>query len=204
MVAHTKKMIAVVAVVEVGAVDKVASNKKSLFLKIAIVVAIVVVIVGIFIFKSAKNNDQTAQENTASQSQTEEDAVNYTKTDLESIKAYGIPTVIDFGSDSCIPCKQMSPVLETLNKEWQGKAAVQFMDVWKYTDGVSDFPVSVIPTQVFFNADGTPYVPSEAIQKEIEFTMYSDKNTNEHIFTVHQGGITEEQMRKIFAEMGVE
>lgn len=48
------------------------------------------------------------------------------------------------------------------------------------------------------------YVPSEAIQKEIEFTMYSDKNTNEHIFTVHQGGITEEQMRKIFAEMGVE
>ena len=77
MVAHTKKMIAVVAVVEVGAVDKVASNKKSLFLKIAIVVAIVVVIVGIFIFKSAKNNDQTAQENTASQSQTEEDAVNY-------------------------------------------------------------------------------------------------------------------------------
>ena len=87
-------MIAVVAVVEVGAVDKVASNKKSLFLKIAIVVAIVVVIVGIFIFKSAKNNDQTAQENTASQSQTEEDAVNYplkiTKTDLESIKAYGI------------------------------------------------------------------------------------------------------------------
>lgn len=88
--AHTKKMIAVVAVVEVGAVDKVASNKKSLFLKIAIVVAIVVVIVGIFIFKSAKNNDQTAQENTASQSQTEEDAVNYplkiTKLTLNQLK----------------------------------------------------------------------------------------------------------------------
>lgn len=51
---------------------------------------------GIFIFKSAKNNDQTAQENTASQSQTEEDAVNYplkiTKTDLESIKAYATDT----------------------------------------------------------------------------------------------------------------
>ena len=56
--AHTKKMIAVVAVVEVGAVDKVASNKKSLFLKIAIVVAIVVVIVGIFIFKSGYNGNQ--------------------------------------------------------------------------------------------------------------------------------------------------
>lgn len=194
-------------VAEVGAVDNTTPNKKSLFLKIGIIVAIVGVIVGIFIFKSVKDNEDTAPETSTSESQTDGSTANYplkiTKTDLDTIKAYGISTVIDFGSDSCIPCKQMAPVLETLNKEWQGKAAVQFMDVWKYTDGVSDFPVSVIPTQVFFNADGTPYVPSEEIQKEIEFTMYSDKNTNEHIFTVHQGGITEEQMRKIFAEMGV-
>ena len=188
--------------------DNTTPNKKSLFLKIGIIVAIVAVIVGIFILKSVKDNEDTAPETSTSESQTDGSTANYplkiTKTDLDTIKAYGISTVIDFGSDSCIPCKQMAPVLETLNKEWQGKAAVQFMDVWKYTDGVSDFPVSVIPTQVFFNADGKPYVPSEEIQKEIEFTMYSDKNTNEHIFTVHQGGITEEQMRKIFAEMGVE
>jgi len=128
-----------------------------------------------------------------------------TKTDLNEIKSYGIPTVIDFGSDDCIPCKEMAPVLETLNAEWQGKAAVQFMDVWKYNDGVDDFPVSVIPTQVFFNADGTPYVPSENILSSIDgLTMYSDKTTEKHIFTVHQGGITEEDMRKIFAEMGIE
>jgi len=58
---------------------------------------------------------------------------------------------------------------------------------------------------VFFNADGTPYVPSESILGSIEgFIMYSDKTTGEHVFTVHQGKITEEEMRKIFAEMGVE
>lgn len=188
--------------------DNMSSSKKSIVLKIGVIVVIIAVIAGIFIYKSSKNSDQSVKEDSSSQLQADESTDNYplkiTKTDIDTIKAYGIPTVIDFGSDSCIPCKQMAPVLENLNKEWQGKAAVQFMDVWKYTDGVSDFPVSVIPTQVFFNADGTPYVPSEEIQQEIEFTMYSDKNTNEHIFTVHQGGITEEQMRKIFAEMGVE
>lgn len=186
------------------------TNRKSLFLKIGIIVAIVAIIAGIFIFKAVKNKDRTASENSVSNSQAISDTnsdndypLEITKIDLKKIKSYGIPTVIDFGSDSCIPCKQMAPVLETLNKEWQGKVAVQFMDVWKYTSGVSDFPVSVIPTQVFFNADGTPYEPSKEIQKEIEFTMYSDKTTNKRTFTVHQGGITEEQMRKIFAEMGV-
>jgi len=76
--------------------------------------------------------------------------------------------------------------------------------VWKNTTAANNFPVSVIPTQVFFNADGTPFVPSDELAQEIEFTLYSSKDTNEHIYTVHQGGVTEGQMRKIFAEMGVE
>ncbi len=196
------------AVAEVAAVDK----KKTLGIRIAVVSLIILVIAVIFIFKTVNSKDDEVNLTTTSQTQennTSNSSINYplniTKADLETIKAYGIPTVIDFGSDDCKPCKAMTPVLETLNEEWQGKAAVQFMDVWKYTDGVEDFPVSVIPTQVFFNADGTPYVPSENILSSIEgITMYSDKTTNEHVFTVHQGGITEEEMRQIFAEMGVE
>ena len=63
------------------------------------------------------------------------------------------------------------------------------------------FPIQVIPTQIFVSADGTPYVPSDNI--EIEFTMYSYKETGEHAFTVHQGGLTEDQMRAVLADMGV-
>jgi thioredoxin 1 len=37
----------------------------------------------------------------------------------------------------------------------------------------------------------------------IEFTMYSFKETEEHAFTVHQGGLTEDQMRLILTDMGV-
>ena len=57
---------------------------------------------------------------------------------------------------------------------------------------------------MFFNADGTPFVPSEKLAKEIQFDMYSDRTTGKHTFTVHQGGLTEEQMRAILKEMGVE
>jgi thioredoxin 1 len=89
-----------------------------------------------------------------------------------------------------------------MNAEMQGKAIIKFVDVWKYTDAADGFPIQVIPTQVIINADGTPYVPSDDIG--IKFTMYSTKDTNEHVFTVHQGGLTEDQMRLILADIGVE
>lgn len=98
----------------------------------------------------------------------------------------------------------MAPVLEKANKEFQGKAFIKFVNVWDYQDAASNVPVQVIPTQVLFNADGTPFVPSDELAKEIQFDMYSHKESGEHIFTVHQGGLTEEQMRAILKEMGVE
>lgn len=184
-------------------------SKKQLWLRIGVIAAIIVVVGIIFIVKNISKKESTTLANESSQITGQSDidetySLKLTVADLETIKTYGVPTVIDFGSDSCIPCKEMAPTLEKLNAEWQGKAVVQFMDVWKYTDGVSDFPVQVIPTQVFFDADGTPFIPSENLQKEIQFDMYSDKESGAHVFTVHQGGLTEEQMRIIFAEMGVE
>ena len=185
---------------------------KTKIVKILVPVLIVITIIGIYFLKTKDNaseeTNSSTNEQLAANSELNEDAVAYplkiTSVDLEKIKNYGVPTVIDFGSDSCIPCKEMAPVLETLNAEWQGKAAVQFMDVWKYSEGVQDFPVQVIPTQVFFNADGTPFVPSEELAAKIQFDMYSMRDTGDHVFTVHQGGISEEDMRLIFAEMGVE
>ena len=52
--------------------------------------------------------------------------------DFEALSAYGLPIIIDYGADSCIPCKQMAPVLEKANKEFYGKAFVKFINVWDY------------------------------------------------------------------------
>lgn len=183
--------------------EKKEKINKGILIKVLVSVLIVLAIVGVYIYKKAEeskmNSSIQAEENSEESMPLEISAV-----DLEEIKSYGVPFVIDFGSDSCIPCKEMAPVLETLHEEFQGKAIVHFVDVWKNQTAAIDFPVSVIPTQVFYNADGTPFIPSEELSGEIEFTFYSAKTNNEHLFTVHQGGVTEEQMRKIFAEMGVE
>ena len=120
--------------------------------------------------------------------------------DLDALTANNLPIIIDFGADSCEPCKAMAPVLLKLNAELQGVAIIKFVDVWKNPDASKGFPVQVIPTQFFILADGSPYVPSEDIG--IDFGMYNMRETGEHVFTVHQGGLTEEQMRRILADMG--
>lgn len=177
-------------------------NKKSLLPKIFIPVAIVIVIGTMWIIKIQINKSE-------SQDTIIIDGADFslnvsTAVDYDALFEYKVPVIVDYGSDSCIPCQQMAPVLETLNKEMAGKAFIKFVDVWKYADAANAVPIQVIPTQILFNADGTPFVPSDELAMEIEFMMYSDRETNEHIFTTHQGGITEEQMRKILKEMGVE
>lgn len=106
-------------------------KKKILGIRIGVIFIILLVITGIFIFKALSdkdkiNNDSASGNNTVTR---ETIPLKISKVDLDKIKSYKIPFVIDFGSDQCIPCKQMAPVLETLNKEWQGKAIVQFVDV---------------------------------------------------------------------------
>jgi thioredoxin 1 len=177
--------------------DNKKTDKKKLFVKILVPVLIAAALTIIWVVKTHPTptpiDEQTG--NIA------DFVLEATSIDLDALKEYNLPIIIDFGADSCIPCKEMAPVLKTLNAEMQGKAIIKFVDVWKNGDAANDFPVQVIPTQVLINADGTPYVPSD--DNGIKFDMYSLKDTGEHAFTVHQGGLTEDQMRAILADMGV-
>ncbi len=159
-------------------------------------------ILGIFalwyIHKGQSAQNQEAQ--IAAVAQNPAFALVATQIDLPALQKHNVPIIIDFGADSCIPCKEMAPVLVKLNAEMQNKAFIKFVDVWKNPQAAKGFPVQVIPTQIIFNADGTPYVPNNV--KNIDFTMYKSKDTQEHAFTVHQGGLTEKQMRSILEDMG--
>jgi thioredoxin 1 len=175
-------------------------KNKKLIIRIIVPVLILVALTVIWVVKT--HPTPTAIDNNLVTAENEEDFVlETTSVDLETLTAYSLPIIIDFGSDSCIPCKEMAPVLQTMNAEMQGKAIIKFVDVWKHAEAANGFPIQVIPTQIFMKADGTPYVPSDGI--DVEFTMYTYKETGEHAFTVHQGGLTEDQMRAILADMGV-
>lgn len=66
-----------------------------------------------------------------------------------------IPRLVDLGAGKCIPCKAMAPILEGLKAEFAGRMDVVFIDVWKDRKAADAYGIHMIPTQVFFGADGT-------------------------------------------------
>ena len=65
-----------------------------------------------------------------------------------------LPRLLDLGADKCVPCKMMAPILEELKTEFVGTFAVEFIDVWKNPDAAIPYGIKVIPTQIFFSAEG--------------------------------------------------
>lgn len=66
----------------------------------------------------------------------------------------GMVTMVDLGAKKCIPCKMMAPIMEELEKEYKGRAAILFIDVWQQPDEAPKFGIRVIPTQIFYDAKG--------------------------------------------------
>jgi thioredoxin 1 len=66
----------------------------------------------------------------------------------------GMVTMVDLGATQCIPCKMMAPILVKLEKDYTGRAAIVFFDVWKDPKPAHRFAISGIPTQIFFDKDG--------------------------------------------------
>ncbi len=181
------------------------------------VLVILVILAGIGIIFLVKNFGDNASVNTEDTTTTVKDGsvdplylkaefdLNATETfDLTGLLANKMPLVIDFGADTCIPCKEMAPVLAELNQSLRGKAVVKFVDVWKNAAAGQDLPIRVIPTQFFFNADGTPYLPGDqAAAEKNGFILYRHKDTGEHLLTAHEGGLSKEQLLAVMEEMGI-
>ncbi|MBF0102706.1 MAG: thioredoxin family protein [Desulfobacterales bacterium] len=75
---------------------------------------------------------------------------------IPEVPVKNMVTMIDIGAKKCIPCKMMAPILEEVEKEYKGKAAIVFIDIWQpenrnYADR---FGIRGIPTQIFFDKDG--------------------------------------------------
>lgn len=77
-----------------------------------------------------------------------------TKEDFEKALKTGKPILVDFGANSCAPCRQMRPILKEVEKEYSEKAKVLIIDVYKYQDLAREHKIMLIPTLVFFDSKG--------------------------------------------------
>jgi thioredoxin 1 len=64
------------------------------------------------------------------------------------------PRLVDLGAGKCIPCKMMKPILDDLKANYSDHFSTEFIDMWENPDAGKQYGIEVIPTQIFYNAEG--------------------------------------------------
>ncbi len=90
-------------------------------------------------------------------------------------RAVALPTMLELGSDKCIPCKAMQPVLSSLRTKHAGKLSVVFVDVWKDTAAADKYGVEAIPTQVFLDSTGKEVYRHQGFYAEADIEAKLDE-----------------------------
>ena len=166
------------------------------------IIVLIVVVLGIVGAWFIKNNKKESQENIElnnTENTNEDFALNVTgNLDMEKLKSYKLPIIIDFGAEWCPPCNMMKPDIVKLNKELQGEAIIRIVDVDQNIDAADGYKINLLPTQILINSDGTPYIPQD---NSIDgFETIKDENGNA-LYTMHVGILTRPQILTLIDQM---
>jgi len=79
-------------------------------------------------------------------------------------------TFVELGSVNCIPCKQMQPIMKSVERKYGDQIKVIFYDVWKDDQKkyAQQYGIKLIPTQVFLDENGKEFFRHEGFYPEAE------------------------------------
>ena len=77
-----------------------------------------------------------------------------TEDELKQALTSGKPVLVDFGANSCLPCRELRPVLKEIAAEHSEKAEILVIDVYKYQNLAREHKVLMLPTLIFFDSKG--------------------------------------------------
>ena len=76
-------------------------------------------------------------------------ALAISKENFQELLQSGQPVVIDFWAEWCGPCRMMSPIVDELAAEFEGKVVIGKCDVEQNDDITMKYGVRNIPTIIF-------------------------------------------------------
>jgi len=85
-----------------------------------------------------------------------------------------LPCLIDFYADWCGPCKMVSPILEELNGEYEGKINIYKVNTEEEKNLSGIFQVQSIPSLLFVPVEGQPQMAQGALSKDSFKKAFTD------------------------------
>jgi thioredoxin 1 len=76
------------------------------------------------------------------------------------------PAIVDFYADWCRPCRMISPIMEELAVEYQGKVNFYKVDTDAERELASVFGIQSLPTVIFIPVKGNPSLQMGAMSKD--------------------------------------
>jgi thioredoxin len=76
------------------------------------------------------------------------------------------PCVIDFYADWCGPCKMVSPIMDELSKDYEGKVDIYKIDTEAEQELAAAFGIRSIPSVLFVPMNEKPRMAVGALPKE--------------------------------------
>jgi thioredoxin 1 len=161
-------------------------NKVTKVIVIVALIAAVGVVIAVKQNGTGNTSEAELNGNTNTSEPVAKNEPNSTDSASETSEQASLPLLLDLGSHKCVPCKMMEPILEEFKNDYSDEFKTRFIDVRENRTAARKYNIRVIPTQIFFDANGTElfrhegfYSKEDMLDKWGELGVEIDKAPND-------------------------